>query len=148
MNDLKYYSIYVQHLSPLTFIMTLTHNKAKPGAAPSIVENFKTPQSDSRKPPPEQWFYNCDVTHVAEVNFVKNRYMTPVTIAFDTPKSKFIVNISSKYQHIFTTTKIFAPSTNIITNNNIIPKSFKRVQITPSNSRLSTTVNPTSPRFR
>ena len=44
------YSTYAQYLTPLTSIMFPTYNKDKPGGAPLITENDKTPQLDSFNP--------------------------------------------------------------------------------------------------
>ena len=64
--------------------------------------------------------HECHIAYAVEVKFPNNRYMTPITIKFDTIESKFTVNVTFKYCRIFAAIKIVDPSASIITDNDTI----------------------------
>ena len=106
--------------------------------------------SDNPHVTPNQHYHNRDVAHAEEVNYEKNRYITPINVEFGSTESDSTVNIASKYRKLFTAIKVLDPSAKIITDDDTVihhPKEFPWELIMQQNSQLSTIAQPDFPVF-
>ena len=74
-------STYVQYLTVLTSVMSLSRNPKNIDETPQLPENGEIQKSsDSTSPTPTN--LERIIAHADEVKFINNRYTTPITVEF------------------------------------------------------------------
>ena len=86
-------------------------------ATPSTIQNDQINQTttfSTKDPPPT---YDRRIAHAAEIKFINDRYVTPVTVEFSSSVSKKSVNLPVKHRKLFAALNILDPSLSITINN-------------------------------
>ena len=129
--------------------MTSSHNPKTPDEIPSITRNVQSANlhdSSIYDLPPT---YDRQIAHTADIKFINDRYVTPVTIEFVSSYSDNFVNIPVKHHKLFVALKLLDPSLSITINDTIISHSREipmGVAYTET-FQVITDKNPRFPRF-
>ena len=96
--------------------MTSLFNSKKPEKSPPAVLNdqFNKNHTDSTNDIPTT--YERHFAYAAEIKFIIDRYITPVTVEFGSSESNNLVNIPVKHHKLFATLKILDPFISITIN--------------------------------
>ena len=99
-----------------------------------------------RQPPPP--IYEHQITHAAEIKFINDRYITPVTIELGSSNPDNSINLPMEQQKIFAALKILDPSFSITINVTTInrPREFP-MGIDYTKYQIITDKKPRFPRF-
>ena len=113
-------STYVQYLTTLMSIIIFPSNSTIPTKIPQqpkITNPIKIPTTPSTTLP---HIYERQITHTADINFINDRYTTPVTVALGSSELDKTVNLPVKHQKLFFALKILDPSLSTTINNTTI----------------------------
>ena len=94
--------------------MTSPSNSKKPDESPPAVQNDKSNTTDSTNDPSTT--YERHIVHAAEIKFINDRYITPVTVEFGSTESDISVNLPVNHRKLFAALKLLDPSLSITIN--------------------------------